>query len=250
MGSPGKHRRAFTSFACEKTQTPVLSVAVLAELGTSYVDQILLSVRIGPLQNVESDSVDEDFLPMILPLYRALEELHEKETIHGLGVSDLDKEKLQPLYEAAKVRVSAGRQARQLSSNANVSVRLSGGGMRWRSCHVRLDWLSENNDCLKIWIWICFFGVKVKPLIAQVNLVSCCVMPPLLVSYAKEHDVQLLTHNDPAGACSCSRPCLRCDAVVTTSSLAPGAACRLQIQLWQRIVWCQTCHVRRPPNTV
>jgi len=38
---------------------------------------------------------------------------------------------------------------------------------------------------------------KVKPRINQVNLTSCCVIPPDLNEYAKEKEIQLLTHNDP-----------------------------------------------------
>ncbi|XP_064648698.1 glutamate--cysteine ligase regulatory subunit-like [Lineus longissimus] len=38
---------------------------------------------------------------------------------------------------------------------------------------------------------------QVKPTVNQVNLASCCVMPPDLVKYAGESDIQLLTHNDP-----------------------------------------------------
>jgi len=38
---------------------------------------------------------------------------------------------------------------------------------------------------------------KVKPLVNHVNLASCCVMPPEMTAFAKENDIQLLTHNDP-----------------------------------------------------
>ena len=38
-----------------------------------------------------------------------------------------------------------------------------------------------------------------KPSSNQVNLASCCVMPPDLTAFAKEFDIQLLTHNDPKG---------------------------------------------------
>ncbi|XP_036623168.1 glutamate--cysteine ligase regulatory subunit [Trichosurus vulpecula] len=38
---------------------------------------------------------------------------------------------------------------------------------------------------------------QVKPNSNQVNLASCCVMPPDLTAFAKEFDIQLLTHNDP-----------------------------------------------------
>ncbi|XP_056270088.1 glutamate--cysteine ligase regulatory subunit [Pseudoliparis swirei] len=38
---------------------------------------------------------------------------------------------------------------------------------------------------------------QVKPSSNQFNLASCCVMPPELTAFAKEFDIQLLTHNDP-----------------------------------------------------
>lgn len=41
--------------------------------------------------------------------------------------------------------------------------------------------------------------IQVKPSSNQVNLASCCVMPPDLTAFAKEFDIQLLTHNDPKG---------------------------------------------------
>uniref|UniRef100_T1J7Y0 GCS light chain n=1 Tax=Strigamia maritima TaxID=126957 RepID=T1J7Y0_STRMM len=37
----------------------------------------------------------------------------------------------------------------------------------------------------------------IKPSINQVNLASCCVMPQEMTAFAKENDIQLLTHNDP-----------------------------------------------------
>ncbi|KAK6195475.1 hypothetical protein SNE40_000900 [Patella caerulea] len=42
-----------------------------------------------------------------------------------------------------------------------------------------------------------FDWATVKPCIDQVNLASCCVMPEDLRDFAKLHNVQLLTHNDP-----------------------------------------------------
>ncbi|KAF4527888.1 hypothetical protein B566_EDAN012300 [Ephemera danica] len=38
---------------------------------------------------------------------------------------------------------------------------------------------------------------QVKPSIVQINLATCCVVPPALQAFAKEHEVQLLTHSDP-----------------------------------------------------
>ncbi|KAM6327216.1 glutamate--cysteine ligase regulatory subunit isoform 2-T2 [Podargus strigoides] len=42
-----------------------------------------------------------------------------------------------------------------------------------------------------------YLWAQVKPSSNQVNLASCCVMPPDLTAFAKEFDIQLLTHNDP-----------------------------------------------------
>lgn len=39
----------------------------------------------------------------------------------------------------------------------------------------------------------------VKPSIIQINLATCCVVPPTLQAFCKEKDVQLLTHSDPVG---------------------------------------------------
>lgn len=41
--------------------------------------------------------------------------------------------------------------------------------------------------------------LQVKPSIIQINLSSCCVVPPALQEFTKQNDVQLLTHNDPIG---------------------------------------------------
>ncbi|OQV12873.1 putative Glutamate--cysteine ligase regulatory subunit [Hypsibius exemplaris] len=40
-------------------------------------------------------------------------------------------------------------------------------------------------------------AASVKPSVNQVNLESCCVIPPELSDFAKKNNVQLLTHNDP-----------------------------------------------------
>lgn len=38
---------------------------------------------------------------------------------------------------------------------------------------------------------------QIKPSVNHVNLESCCVMPPEMTAFARENDIQLLTHNDP-----------------------------------------------------
>lgn len=40
---------------------------------------------------------------------------------------------------------------------------------------------------------------NVKPNIIQINLTTCCVVPPTLRDFCKDNDVQLLTHSDPHG---------------------------------------------------
>lgn len=37
----------------------------------------------------------------------------------------------------------------------------------------------------------------VKPSIIQINLATCCVVPPTLQAFCKDNEVQLLTHSDP-----------------------------------------------------
>jgi hypothetical protein len=51
--------------------------------------------------------------------------------------------------------------------------------------------------------------VQVKPCIVQINLATCCVVPPDLQEYAKLNDILLLTHNDPRGKSWQSWVCTR-----------------------------------------
>ncbi|KAJ8928881.1 hypothetical protein NQ314_018487 [Rhamnusium bicolor] len=41
-----------------------------------------------------------------------------------------------------------------------------------------------------------FDWAEVKPNIIQINLATCCVVPPTLQTFCKENDVKLLTHSD------------------------------------------------------
>jgi len=40
--------------------------------------------------------------------------------------------------------------------------------------------------------------LQIKPNIVQINLATCCVVPPALQEFTKENDIQLLTHSDPS----------------------------------------------------
>ncbi|XP_048505230.1 glutamate--cysteine ligase regulatory subunit isoform X2 [Athalia rosae] len=43
-----------------------------------------------------------------------------------------------------------------------------------------------------------FQWANTKPNIVQINLATCCVVPPALQEFTKENEVQLLTHSDPS----------------------------------------------------
>lgn len=43
----------------------------------------------------------------------------------------------------------------------------------------------------------CNIQLQVKPNIIQINLATCCVVPPALQEFTKQNDIQLLTHSDP-----------------------------------------------------
>uniref|UniRef100_UPI00398F1E1F glutamate--cysteine ligase regulatory subunit isoform X1 n=1 Tax=Pristiophorus japonicus TaxID=55135 RepID=UPI00398F1E1F len=53
------------------------------------------------------------------------------------------------------------------------------------------------SDLDKVLLEQLYQWAQVKPSSNQVNLASCCVMPPELTAFAKEYDIQLLTHSDP-----------------------------------------------------
>ncbi|XP_060602509.1 glutamate--cysteine ligase regulatory subunit-like [Ruditapes philippinarum] len=63
--------------------------------------------------------------------------------------------------------------------------------------HRELVWAIGIADLDKNLLEELYEWAEVKPVINQVNLDSCCVMPKDLVEYAKLNDIQLLTHNDP-----------------------------------------------------
>lgn len=101
---------------------------VMSKLEVNLVDSLILTLP-------SDQSVNETWKP----LWKVLEEQVDQKKLVTIGVSDLDTQKLQELYQWAKV----------------------------------------------------------KPSVNQVNLESCCVMPPEMSAFAKENDIQLLTHSDP-----------------------------------------------------
>ncbi|KMQ92793.1 glutamate--cysteine ligase regulatory subunit [Lasius niger] len=52
----------------------------------------------------------------------------------------------------------------------------------------------NTNTFIELFQW-----ADVKPNIVQINLATCCVVPPALQEFTKENDIQLLTHSDPCG---------------------------------------------------
>ncbi|KAJ8979464.1 hypothetical protein NQ317_002814 [Molorchus minor] len=51
----------------------------------------------------------------------------------------------------------------------------------------------EENTFRAIYEW-----AEIKPSIIQINLATCCVVPPTLQAFCKENDLKLLTHSDPS----------------------------------------------------
>ncbi|KAI4498220.1 hypothetical protein M0802_006706 [Mischocyttarus mexicanus] len=51
----------------------------------------------------------------------------------------------------------------------------------------------STNTFIELFQW-----ASVKPAIVQINLATCCVVPPALQEFSKANDVQLLTHSDPS----------------------------------------------------
>ncbi|XP_014486565.1 PREDICTED: glutamate--cysteine ligase regulatory subunit [Dinoponera quadriceps] len=50
----------------------------------------------------------------------------------------------------------------------------------------------NTNTFIELFQW-----ANIKPNIVQINLATCCVVPPALQAFTKENDIQLLTHSDP-----------------------------------------------------
>lgn len=50
----------------------------------------------------------------------------------------------------------------------------------------------NTNTFIELFQW-----ADIKPNIVQINLATCCVVPPALQEFTKENDIQLLTHSDP-----------------------------------------------------
>ncbi|BFZ20256.1 hypothetical protein BsWGS_23295 [Bradybaena similaris] len=92
-------------FVCLPQPASVISEAVhkvLNELGTSYIETLLLAV--GPV-NEDNDSSTPS-AKAIQPYWEAMEELVAAEKVLFLGVCDLTKDSLEDLYNWAKVKPS------------------------------------------------------------------------------------------------------------------------------------------------
>lgn len=99
----------------------------LEELQTEFIETIILSV---PEEYRSSDS--------LYSYWQVLEKLVDEKKVLTLGVSNLNVDQLDNLY--------------------NIAI--------------------------------------IKPSLNQVNITSCCVIPPELSQYAKDHDIQLNSHHD------------------------------------------------------
>lgn len=48
---------------------------------------------------------------------------------------------------------------------------------------------------------------KIKPMFNQINLDSCCTIPPEMSEFAKQNNIRLLTHNDPRDVLNKDKVC-------------------------------------------
>lgn len=90
-------------FLCASIQSPTVINEIIdkatEELGISFVETVILSLSM--FQTEDEISVDQ-----IKPYWQVLEMLVAQERILSIGVADLDKKKLDELYEWARVKPS------------------------------------------------------------------------------------------------------------------------------------------------
>ncbi|MGH0132808.1 UNVERIFIED_CONTAM: hypothetical protein FKN15_050672 [Acipenser sinensis] len=197
--APTLEKEAPSTLECTLTQateaiTPEereeLKVSACSTLGVSQLD----SVMIAPPPLPEGVSLTLEHLQ---PYWEELENLLQSHKIAAIGTSDLDKPLLEQLYMWA-----------QLDSVMIVPPPLP-EGVSLTLEHLQPYWEELENllQCHKIaaigtsdldkpLLEQLYMWAQVKPSSNQVNLASCCVMPPDLTAFAKEYDIQLLTHND------------------------------------------------------
>ncbi|KAK7505180.1 hypothetical protein BaRGS_00003750 [Batillaria attramentaria] len=89
-------------FLCSQQSPEVVLEAVskvMADLEVTFVETVLLSLSMF-------ESEDDITVELIKPYWQVLEQLVSEQRVLSLGVSDLDKSKLQELYDWAKVKPS------------------------------------------------------------------------------------------------------------------------------------------------
>lgn len=160
-------------------------------LGVSQLDSVIIAPP--PLAEEESLSVEH-----IQPLWGELQALVHNQKIAAIGTSDLDKVLLEQLYSWAEVCVCSFC-AEEIRCCLSFLLYLLTQSVTINMLH---DPRQQNCSFGKPCVWclpLLHDHVQVKPSSNQVNLASCCVMPPDLTAFAKEFNIQLLTHNDPKG---------------------------------------------------
>lgn len=142
-------------------------------LAVSQLDSVIIAPP-GPVEG------ENQTLAHLQPAWEQLEALVRSQQIAAIGTSDLDKDLLEQLYNWAQVSEQCDARGGCIRQSLLV-------------CSSRLP---------KVMFHSCPVGEQVKPSSNQVNLASCCVMPPDLTAFAKEFDIQLLTHSDAKGDAS------------------------------------------------
>lgn len=134
--------------------------AVLKSLDANCIETLVISYD-------TAGKAHEEILSALQQLWPVVECYVEKGLLCSVGVSDVDTNVFIQLHEWAKVR----------KTRNNVTLKRK---LYRAPCVNESDYLQD-----------------VKPNIVQINLASCCVVPPALQEYTKKHFIQLLTHSDP-----------------------------------------------------
>uniref|UniRef100_A0A0B6ZLB9 GCS light chain n=1 Tax=Arion vulgaris TaxID=1028688 RepID=A0A0B6ZLB9_9EUPU len=94
-------------FICASQPPSVISEVVdkvLGELGTNFIESLLLAVAPTSVDDDEDDSASPISLSTIQPYWEAMEKLVSADKVLSIGICDLTKDALEDLYNWAKVK--------------------------------------------------------------------------------------------------------------------------------------------------
>lgn len=167
--------------------------------GHTPADELYDSLKIQ-LSQTSTDGIKEISAPLELsPLLNSDERSSQKITAK-LFLSTVSVDFIQDALEAALAELGA-KQVDLFILSWPHGIECEKGKELWRA----MECLVDNNQAhtlgisdieIQEFVQLHNFA-KIKPEVIQINLESCCVVPPELVTFTRENSIQLLTHNDP-----------------------------------------------------